>query len=118
MSARRFHAPKAPTAHDLKLWVALATKAEAAARKPGGDPAPLMRAADRAAKARSPIGEQHKDSPCFRLYALATLWWRLAPEVRADRAGQLTELAAAVRLILDRPTGASAARKPRADIDG
>lgn len=117
MPTHRFHAPKAPTAHDLKLWSALATKAEAAARKPGGDPAPLMRAADRAAKARCPIGEQHKDSPCFRLYALATLWWRLAPEVRADRAAQLTELAAAVRLILERPA-ASAARKPRADIDG
>ncbi|CAN5889756.1 hypothetical protein BH11PSE1_BH11PSE1_10640 [soil metagenome] len=116
MTRTPFAQARAPTGHELKLWAALVAKATLLARKPASDPSPLRRAAERAGKARMPIGQQSKDSPLFRLYALATLWWRLAPGVRVERSADLAECADAVREVLEAAAEPPAVRH-RADID-
>ena len=117
MTRTPFARPPAPTSHDLKLWEALVDKAAKSAAKPTTDPGSLMRAGDRAFKARMPIGQQVRDSACVRLVALAKLWWRLAPDVRVERAGDLGRVAAEVRAVLDDPTGSEVGRRvlPPAD---
>lgn len=117
MTRTPFARPPAPTAHDLKLWEALVDKAERSAAKPTMDPGPLMRAGDRAFKARMPVGQQVRNSACVRLVALAKLWWRLAPDVRVERADYLGRTAAEVRRELADPTGSERGRRvlPPAD---
>jgi hypothetical protein len=117
MTRTPFARPPAPTAHDLKLWEALVDKADRSAAKPATDPGPLMRAGDRAFKARMPIGQQVRNSACVRLVALAKLWWRLSPEVRLERAEDLARVAAEVRGVLVDPTGSEVGRRvlPPAD---
>ena len=106
-----------PTAHDLKLWGQLVDKALAAGRKPDGDGQALRKAAERAFKARMPVGQQTRASACVHLVTVAREWWRRPPEDRAAFADDLIDVAEMVASILADPAGAAAGRRvlPPAD---
>lgn len=111
--------PRTPivcTGADVAVLERLVKAAGAMARGPLADPGPLMRAADRAAKAVLPAAQRRRGSDLVRLIRLAQGWGRLGAAVRAASAPALAALAeAAGPSLAPDPTGPV---RPRADIDG
>ncbi len=101
---RRHRAPPQPRPSDLTALRRLVDRADLMSRKPQTEPASLTRAAQKAAKAVLPPGQQVRDSAFVKLIALSALWWRLAPDVRAARAPDLAPPAQPTKIHCRRST--------------
>lgn len=103
-------------AKDVRAWRRLIRWARAAAkgREPGAA-GELSEAARLAARAVTPPGHCHRQSPFLRLVAKGRVFATTLECARAALASDLAELADACAAVLDAPAPGP---RPRADLDG